>query len=204
MNRKAHWEKVYRENPADDVSWFQKHPALSLQLIAGTGVGKHAGIIDVGGGASVLVDGLLDAGFEDVTVLDISTASLNCARQRLGAPAGRVNWIEADITNFAPQRRYRLWHDRAVFHFLLNPADRAAYVRTLGRTVVPGGHVIIATFAQDGPPKCSGLEVARYDEPGIRAALGADYDFRSQVNETHVTPWQTEQKFSYFVFRRNA
>lgn len=202
MNSKEHWEKVYRENPADDVSWFQPHPALSLQLIAATGVRKQDGIIDVGGGASVLVDCLLDEGFEQLAVLDISAAALSCARQRLGARAGKVMWLEDDVTSFAPPQRFAVWHDRAVFHFLTAAADRPTYVRTLERTVPPGGHVIIATFALDGPPKCSGLEIVRYDSTGIRAEIGAGFEFCSQVDETHVTPWQTQQKFSYFVFRR--
>ena len=202
MNRKEHWENVYRDNPADDVSWFQTRPALSLQLIAATGVIKQDRIIDVGGVASVLVDWLLDEGFGRLAVLDISGAALTCARQRLGARAGKVMWLEADVTTFAPPQRFAVWHDRAVFHFLTAAEDRAAYVRSLERTVPPGGHVIIATFAVDGPLKCSGLEVARYDETSIRAQIGPGFKFQSQVNETHVTPWQTEQKFSYFVFSR--
>ena len=203
MNRKEHWEKVYCDNPADDVSWFQKRPGVSLQLIAATGERKQDGIIDVGGGASVLVDCLLDEGFERLAVLDISLASLTCARQRLGARAGKVMWLEADVTSFAPPQRFEVWHDRAVFHFLTAAEDRAVYVRTLERTVPPGGHAIIATFAVDGPLKCSGLEIARYDEIGIRAQIGSGFEFRSQINEVHATPWQTAQKFSYFVFRRN-
>jgi SAM-dependent methyltransferase len=204
MNCKAHWEKVYRENPADDVSWFQAHPSLSLQLIATAGVRNQEGIIDVGGGASVLVDCLLDEGFEQLAVLDISGAALACARQRLGARAGKVMWLEADVTTFAPPQPFAVWHDRAVFHFLTAAADRAAYVRTLERTVPPRGQVIIATFALDGPPKCSGLEIVRYHSIGIQAELGAGFEFCSQVEETHVTPWSTEQKFSYFRFVRTA
>jgi ubiquinone/menaquinone biosynthesis C-methylase UbiE len=204
MNCKEHWEKVYRENSADDVSWFQKHPEVSLQLIAATGVRKQEGIIDVGGGASVLVDCLLDEGFERLAVLDISGAALVCARQRLGARAGNILWLEADVTTFAPAQRFAVWHDRAVFHFLTEAEDRSAYFRTLERTLTPGGHVIIATFAEDGPLKCSGLEIARYDAAGIRAEIGPGFEFRSQINEAHATPWQTEQKFSYFVFQRKA
>ena len=153
MNRKEHWENVYRDNPADDVSWFQTRPALSLQLIAATCVSKQDGIIDVGGGASVLVDWLLDEGFGRLAVLDISGAALTCARQRLGARAGKVMWLEADVTTFAPPQRFAVWHDRAVFHFLTAAEDRAAYVRSLERTVPPGGHVIIATplRQRDGP-----------------------------------------------------
>jgi SAM-dependent methyltransferase len=204
MDRKEHWEKVYRDNPAEDLSWFQKRPEMSLQLIAATGVRKQDGIIDVGGGASVLVDCLLDEGFERLAVLDISGAALACARQRLGARAGKVLWLEADVTTFAPPHRFAVWHDRAVFHFLTAAEDRAAYVRTLAQTVSPGGHVIIATFAVDGPLKCSGLEIARYDEAGIRAQFGSGFEFRSQKNEVHATPWRTEQKFSYFVFSRKS
>lgn len=202
MNRKEHWENVYRSNPADDVSWFQTRPALSLQLIATMGVSKQDGIIDVGGGASALVDCLLDEGFARLAVLDISGVVLACARERLGARAGKVMWLEADVTTFESPQRFEVWHDRAVFHFLTAAEDRAAYVQTLERTVPRGGHVIIATFAVDGPLKCSGLEIARYDETSIRAEIGPEFEFCSQINENHVTPWQTEQKFSYFVFSR--
>lgn len=205
MNRKDHWNQVYQTKAPDDVSWFQTRPATSLKLIEASGVGKDASIIDVGGGASVLVDFLLDAGFGKLAVLDISAAALEHARQRLGQRASSVEWCEADVTTFNPPRRFGLWHDRAVFHFLTDKADRQKYVQTLKRTLTPGGQVVLATFALDGPPKCSGLEVARYDAALICAELGAGFQLVEQASETHTTPWQTEQKFGYFRFaRKNA
>jgi trans-aconitate methyltransferase len=150
MNAKEHWNNVYQTKASDDVSWFQTRPATSLKLISASGVAKDAGVIDVGGGASVLVDFLLDAGFSQLAVLDISAAALEHARQRLGQRASLVEWCEADVTKFEPSRRFGLWHDRAVFHFLTDKADRQRYVETLKRALVAGGSVIIATFALMG------------------------------------------------------
>jgi ubiquinone/menaquinone biosynthesis C-methylase UbiE len=202
MSVKTHWNTVYQTKAPDDVSWFQTRPTTSLKLIEASGLEKDAGIIDVGGGASVLVDVLLDAGFTKLAVLDISVAALEHARQRLGKRASSVEWCEADVTTFIPQRQFGLWHDRAVFHFLTDKADRQKYVETLKRTLTPDGHVIIATFAIDGPLKCSGLEVARYDAPSLCAELGADFQLLEQLEETHTTPWDTTQKFRYFRFQR--
>ena len=204
MNRTEHWNQVYQTNPPDDVSWFQARPTTSLKLIEACGVGKADGIIDVGGGASVLVDFLLDAGYSKLAVLDISAAALDHAKRRLGARAGAVDWLAADVTTFTPPRQFRLWHDRAVFHFLTDKADRQKYVEAMKRTLTPDGHAIIATFAIDGPEKCSGLSVCRYDAPAISAELGAEFQLVEQVNETHVTPWSTEQRFSYFRFARRG
>jgi ubiquinone/menaquinone biosynthesis C-methylase UbiE len=200
VNRKAHWNQVHQTNAPDDVSWYQRRPDLSLRLVEASVVGKDEAVIDVGGGAAVLVDCLLDAGFRRLAVLDISAAALAHARQRLSGRACEVEWFEADVTEFRPTRRDGLWHDRAVFHFLTDPADRSKYVQTLIRTLVPGGHTLIAAFAIDGPPKCSGLDVARYDAGSIRAELGAAFQLLEQVEETHVTPWNTQQKFTYFHF----
>jgi ubiquinone/menaquinone biosynthesis C-methylase UbiE len=204
MNRKEHWNQVYQTKAPDEVSWYQARPATSLKLIKACAVGKDQGIIDVGGGASVLVHCLLEAGFYRLAVLDISGAALEQARHRLGVRAGGVEWFEADVTEFNPPRRFALWHDRAVFHFLTEEADRRKYVQTLTRALIPNGHVIIATFAIDGPVKCSGLDVARYDGPAICTELGAGFRLIEQTDETHVTPWGTEQTFSYFRFTRNA
>lgn len=204
MNRQEHWNQVYQTKAPDDVSWFQPRPAISLKLIEATGIGKDEGIIDVGGGASVLVDFLLDAGFTKPAVLDISAAALAHAEARLGARADNVEWFNADVTAFNPPHRFNLWHDRAVFHFLTDKDDRQKYVQALKRTLAADGHVIIAPFAIDGPLKCSGLEVARYDAPSICAELGPEFRLVEQVDETHTTPWDTTQKFSYFRFARNA
>ena len=204
MNLKEHWNHVYQTKAHDDVSWYQSRPATSLKLIEACGVGKQEGIIDVGGGASVLVDFLLDAGFTRLAVLDISAAALAHAKERLGARAGDVEWFEADVTGFTSPHCFNLWHDRAVFHFLRDKADRQKYVQTLKRTLTSEGHVIIATFAIGGPLKCSGLEVTRYDASAIAPELGDGFRLLEQVDETHTTPWGTEQKFSYFRFARSA
>ena len=201
MNRQQHWNKVYETKGAQEVSWYQPRPELSLTLITASGSGKDAGIIDVGGGASTLVDYLLDAGFTRLAVLDLSGAALTQGRARLGARAAAVEWFEADVTAFVPPHRFGLWHDRAVFHFLTVADDRRRYVATLRQTLQPGGTVIMATFALDGPPKCSGLDVMRYDEQSIVGELGAEFTLQEVLRETHVTPWQLEQRFLYFRFQ---
>ena len=198
MNRQQHWNQVYETKGQEDVSWYQRRPDLSLALIAASGVGKADGIIDVGGGTSSLVDCLLDAGYTRLAVLDLSGVALSCSRTRLGTRAAAVEWFEADVTSFEPPHRFGLWHDRAVFHFLTAADDRRGYVATLRRTLQPGGTVVISTFALDGPPKCSGLDVRRYDEQSILAELGAEFQLQEVRRETHVTPWQSEQRFIYF------
>lgn len=200
MGGKEHWDQVYHGNGALAVSWYQARPEGSLRLIEAAGVGKSGGIIDIGSGASVLVDFLLDADYTNLAVLDLSRVALGLAKQRLGPRAEVVTWFEADVTEFIPPRRYALWHDRAVFHFLTHELDRRKYVETLTRTLAPGGHAILATFAKGGPLKCSGLDVCRYDAASLCAELGAGLRLIEQVDETHVTPWKTEQKFSYFHF----
>ncbi|HEY5911538.1 MAG TPA: class I SAM-dependent methyltransferase [Verrucomicrobiae bacterium] len=203
MNAKQHWEKVYQEkDPVTDVSWFQAHPANSLELISATGIAKNEPLIDVGGGASVLVDRLLEAAFEYVTVLDISGAAIRHAQDRLGSRAKGVTWLEADATRFEPPHQFHLWHDRAVFHFLTKAVDRRGYVRALKTAVPPGGHVILATFAPDGPVRCSGLPVVRYDAETIGAELGPEFRLLEERRESHFTPWNTEQRFRWFRFLR--
>ncbi len=200
MSRRAHWEQVYRDKAPDAVSWFQARPVLSLELIAASGIAKDAAIIDVGGGASVLVDCLLDAGHTRLAVLDLSAAALAASRARLGARASQVEWHEADVTAFDPPRRYALWHDRALFHFLTDSEDRRRYVATLRKSLEPGGTVIIAGFALDGPPKCSGLDVRRFDERMLADELGAGFELLETRHEIHRTPWQSEQRFVYCRF----
>jgi SAM-dependent methyltransferase len=204
MNRQEHWNQVYQTKGTQDVSWYQSHPDLSLALIAASGVSKDAGIIDVGGGASTLVDVLLDDGFTRLAVLDLSGEALAHSRSRLGWRAGAVEWFETDVTSFDPPHRFGLWHDRAALHFLTAADDRREYVAALGRTLQPDGVAIISTFALDGPPKCSGLEVMRHDESSIQAELGAQFRLQETRCETHITPWQSEQRFIYFRFRRVA
>jgi 2-polyprenyl-3-methyl-5-hydroxy-6-metoxy-1,4-benzoquinol methylase len=208
-SRRAHWDEVYTSRGETDVSWFQDNPALSLELIerarGGRGTligGSDIRIIDVGGGASRLADGLLTRGFRDLTVLDISATALDLAALRLGRRASEVQWITADVTEWQPSRRFDVWHDRAVFHFLVDPADRAAYVSRLKEALVPGGHAIIATFAADGPDTCSGLPVRRYDAGGLGAELGAEFTLVESRPHDHVTPWNSSQRFQSSVFQR--
>lgn len=202
MDRKLHWEQVYAQKQPTEVSWFQPRPEYSLRLIAASGVDKSQPIIDMGGGASRLVDNLLDEGYRDISVLDISAAALQHTRVRLGARAAQVSWIEADATAFEPPKFYALWHDRAVFHFLTDPADRQAYRQRLARGLRSGGHLIIATFALDGPEKCSNLPVQRYSPEALSAELGSDYTLVETLSEGHITPAQKEQRFVYCRFVR--
>jgi len=202
LNRQEHWNRIYQTKDPQDVSWYQRRPDTSLALIKAAGLDRDAGILDVGGGTSTLVDFLLDAGYTRLAVLDWSRTALGHSRSRLGPRADSVEWFEADVTTFEPPRRFGLWHDRAVFHFLTAAEERRRYVATLRRTLAPDGTAIISTFALDGPPQCSGLEVVRYDEQSICAELGEEFLLQESRRETHITPWQSEQRFIYFRFRR--
>lgn len=199
MNRMEHWDSVYKNKSDAEVSWTQVDPRLSLSLIQQ--FCPKGRVIDVGGGTSTLVDRLLDADY-DVVVLDISDAALARTRSRLGSRADRVGWIVGDVTGNPALPISDVWHDRAVFHFLTQPAERSAYVALLARTLPAGGHAIIATFALDGPEKCSGLPVRRYDARTLSAELGAGFELLKSVPETHTTPWGKPQSFQYSVFRR--
>ena len=202
MNTKTHWEHIYETKAPSRVSWYQAHARFSLQYIRNTGIQKTDAIIDVGGGASTLVDDLIADGYQQISVLDVSAAALQLARQRLGPHALHVNWIEADITRAdIPEQAYDLWHDRAVFHFLTQPADRQRYVDTVRHAVRKGGHVIVATFAPDGPEQCSGLEVVRYSPESLHQEFGRDFQMVESTRETHHTPFGTEQKFIYCYCR---
>ena len=204
-NTRAHWDAIYSRKSPETVSWYQPHARRSLQLIHKTGIGKDAAIIDVGGGASTLVDDLLQEGFNNVTVLDLSSAALSAAKSRLGDRARRVKWIEADVTRFAlPADAYDVWHDRAVFHFLTDEADRDAYVRAVLRSVKPGGHVIVATFGEHGPTRCSGLPVVRYRPDELHAQFGDDFTLIDNRGENHRTPWGDVQQFVYCYCRKQA
>lgn len=206
MTGKSHWEHVYSSRPTDRVSWFQEHALRSLELIQDTGASRSAAIIDVGGGASTLVDDLVQGAYSDITVLDLSGAALATAKARLGErAAAAVEWIEADITTTTlPQARFDIWHDRAVFHFLTDPADRQAYVQTVLRAVRPGGHVIVATFADDGPTECSGLPVMRYRPDELHAQFGEPFVLLRHDKEAHQTPFGTVQQFVYCYCRKVA
>jgi SAM-dependent methyltransferase len=197
-----HWEEVYQRQPVASTSWFQLEPSLSLRLIENAGLNRRSSIIDVGGGASTLVDHLARSGFDDLTVLDISNAALHAARARLGSGQHRIKWIEQDILEFEPRRTYDLGHDRALFHFMTSEANRQRYLANLGKALAPGSNVVLATFASDGPERCSGLLVQRYDAGTLLRALGPDFTLVEQLDEDHLTPAGNVQRFSYFHLRR--
>jgi SAM-dependent methyltransferase len=201
-DRQTHWDNVYRTKREDEVSWFQASPTMSLDLIHAAGIGRNASIVDIGGGASRLVDALLDEGFTDVTVLDLSEESMAKAKARLGARANSVTWIVADATTWQPTRTYDLWHDRAAFHFLTTPEDRAAYAERVLRAVRSSGQVIIGTFAPDGPERCSGLPVVRHDAESIGKVLGPSLELVETRRHNHQMPMGGNQKFQFSRFRR--
>jgi SAM-dependent methyltransferase len=203
MSNKTHWEQIYKSKAPTEVSWYQEHSTQSLQLIANTGIARISQIIDVGGGPSALVGDLLDNGYQHITVLDISAAALEAAKHRLGERASEINWLEGDILRTAlPTHAFDLWHDRAVFHFLTDPNDRRRYVDIVKEAVRPGGHVIVATFASDGPERCSGLPVARYEPESLHHEFGDGFTLLHSTHETHPTPFGTEQKFIYCYCRK--
>jgi 2-polyprenyl-3-methyl-5-hydroxy-6-metoxy-1,4-benzoquinol methylase len=202
MDLRSHWESVYRTKAADQVSWYQPHLAQSMAFITAAAPDRGAAILDVGGGESTLVDDLLDDGYGNVTVLDISPHALEACRARLGERAALVRWIAADVTAAdLPRHAFDVWHDRAVFHFLTDPAQRAAYVRQVTHAVKPGGHVIVATFAPDGPGKCSGLPVAQYDAASLHDAFGDGFRLVQAAREVHHTPGGREQPFTWCFCR---
>jgi len=198
LDKKAHWQKIYQNKSPLDVSWYQKKPELSLQLIHRSLEHKDEAIIDVGGGASLLVDYLCKEGYSNLSVLDISAHALDSAKHRLEGLAETVEWVECDITEFVPPQRYALWHDRAVFHFLTEESDRKKYVSVLQRALKPGGNVIIAAFAVGGPERCSGLEIVQYDASKLLSALGDGFGLLEEAGESHITPANKEQEFAYF------
>jgi SAM-dependent methyltransferase len=198
----AHWEAVYSHKGEQEVSWFQESPEPSLELIARAGATPASDIIDIGGGASRLVDALLSRGFAHLTVLDLSEAALAKARARLGADVPKVRWIAADVTTWQPNVRYDVWHDRAAFHFLTEPEAQRAYIDRLKLALRASGHAIIATFALDGPEKCSGLPVARHSAETIGALLGAEFAVVDTRRHEHTTPWGSVQKFQFSTFVR--
>jgi SAM-dependent methyltransferase len=199
MNKKEHWDSIYLSKSDEDLSWTQLEPLMSLKLI---GEARSSGrVIDVGGGNSVLAERLLDRGYT-VTVLDISEAALERARKRLGAKASQIHWIAADISSEPNLETFDVWHDRAVFHFLTAPGDRAAYQKLLLQTLPAGAHAVIGSFALDGPQKCSGLEVQRYDGPMFAAELGSQFSLLKTESEIHITPWGKQQSFQFSLFKR--
>ncbi len=201
MDRRTHWENVYHTKPSSEVSWFEAEPATSVELIQGVAPGGGR-IIDVGGGASLLVDRLVAAGNWEVTVLDISAAALKLTQDRLREQATQVHWIQADITEVEQLGTYDIWHDRAVFHFLTTAEDRDKYLTRFHKALLPGGYLVLGTFALQGPEKCSGLSVCRYDAQALAALLGAEYTLIRQLEYSHSTPAGKTQLFLFAVFRK--
>ena len=205
MDPKRHWEKIYQTNSSDEVSWFQAEAGRSLELIQRVAPSPASAILDVGAGASTLVDGLLHAGYHTITVLDLSATALTQARARLGEAATQVMWLEADILDVQLQEAtVDVWHDRAVFHFLTDAAARRRYVEQVRCAVRPGGHVLIATFAADGPTQCSGLDVARYTPESLHGEFGDSFTLLSSSREEHLTPWGAAQAFVYCLCRHQS
>jgi SAM-dependent methyltransferase len=204
QDRKVHWEGVYEARQFTDVSWYQELPEKSLRQIEASGVERHRAIIDVGGGASTLVDHLIERGYVDLTVVDISANGLAQSRARLAEAADKVTWIVSDVTAFRPERSYSLWHDRAVLHFLTDPADRQRYVDVMRAALPPGGYLVLATFGPDGPLKCSGLEVRRYSVDTMSELLGPDFELQHHDLEVHETPSGASQQFLFTRWRRTG
>jgi SAM-dependent methyltransferase len=202
MNAQTQWESIYRLKAPDAVSWYRPHLDLSLDLIGRCAPGRSASIIDVGAGESTLVDDLLSRGYQHLAVLDISPTAIEATRQRLGRAADDVHWMLGDITQFSlAQHAFDVWHDRAVFHFLTDQAQRQAYVRSVLHAVKPGGHVIVSTFGPEGPTKCSGLDVKRYDAAALHQEFGRRFQIEESALELHRTPWGTKQQFVYCCCR---
>ena len=200
--RQTHWDGVYSTKGEADVSWFQENPGISLEVIEMLGTPETSALIDVGGGASRLVDCLLERGFENLTVLDLSGEALEVARVRLGHQQNKVKWVVADATEWAPPEVYDLWHDRAAFHFLILEQQQRAYIERLRRGLRIGGHIIFGTFALDGPEKCSGLPVTRHSAESLATLLGADFALVDARKHQHATPWEAVQRFQFSTFRR--
>lgn len=201
-NRKEYWENVYNTKQAHEVSWTQELPATSLQFINSFNMAKDAAIIDIGGGDSKLVDYLLNEGYENLTVLDISEKSLEKAKERLGSKAVHVKWIVSDVTTFKPQEKYDVWHDRAAFHFLTTPEEVATYLHTAEKAV--SKYMVIGTFSDKGPKKCSGLDIKQYTEPELQSLLEKEFRKIKCVTEDHTTPFNTTQNFLFCSFRKSA
>ncbi len=202
MSTKTHWDKAWKGADPAGKSWYQEEAGHSLEMIEASAIAHGEAIIDVGGGASVLVDALLDRGFQNLSVLDISKAALQSAQARLGLRADNVKWLCEDATSWTPAHPFRLWHDRAVFHFLTDAKDRQKYREIAQANIVPGGHLIMATFAMDGPEKCSGLPVQRYSAQSMATEMGDGFSLIEDRVEAHITPGGSIQKFQYCRFLR--
>jgi len=204
QNRKDHWERIYQKHSPTEVGWYQSYPERSLKLIYNTGADTDSSIIDVGGGTSTLAKHLLDKGYEKLAVLDISGNSIERAKSQLDEKSREINWIEADVTKFSFTEQYDIWHDRAVFHFLTKAEDRKGYITSLNQALKLNGHLIIATFSLDAPPKCSGLSVVRYSSETLQSELGDNFILEEAVVEDHVTPSWVKQNFIFCRFIKRA
>ena len=204
FNRKSHWENIYKTKSAKDVSWYKPHLEKSLEMISSLGLPKDAEVIDVGGGASTLPDDLLDRGFKNITVLDVSKEALKVSKDRLADKANSINWLEADVTEVPLKSSYYdVWHDRAMFHFLVTADERRKYISSLNTALKSGGYLLMATFGPNGPLKCSGLETVRYSAASIAKKLGEAFKQEKHVVETHKTTFNTTQEFLYCLFRKS-
>ncbi|MDH3275256.1 MAG: class I SAM-dependent methyltransferase [Gammaproteobacteria bacterium] len=201
---KNHWQRVYGEKEPTAVSWYQPVPKISLQLIRSTHIARDEPILDAGGGASTLVDHLMSEGYTDISVLDISGKALERSRARLGDRADAVTWIESDVTEFEPLRRFALWHDRAVFHFLTKSADRDKYIEVVCRALQPNGHLVLATFGPEGPERCSGLDIQRYGVDELQKLFGSRFDLCSHELDEHATPMGSKQQFLYSWWQKTS
>ena len=201
-DRKQHWEQVYTDKSPLDVSWYQQEPTISQRLIQDSVSDRNQPVLDVGGGASVLVDRLQERGFTNLSVLDISANALEHAKQRLGQASDQIEWYACDVTEFSPPHQYACWHDRAVFHFLTDADDRKKYVRRLTEALQPESYLVLAAFAIGGPTMCSGLDIVQYSAEKLGQELGDNFKFLEEVDEVHITPAQKEQLFCYYRFVR--
>ena len=204
MNRKKHWEEIYTTKDLQDVSWYQMMPVTSLNLITSSNLPKDAAIIDIGGGDSFLVDHLLDLGYKDITVLDISQQAIDKAKKRLGERQTEVTWIVTDITDFTSQKRYDLWHDRACFHFLTEKKEVAAYHKVITKSLKMQGVLVLGTFSKTGPLKCSGLDIQQYDEEDLKQVFSDQFEIIDCVKSVHATPSNSIQNYVFCRFKKIA
>ncbi|RWY48343.1 class I SAM-dependent methyltransferase [Mucilaginibacter gilvus] len=201
-NQKAHWDNVYSNKTSEEVSWTQAVPQTSLDFIHGFKLSKSSSIIDIGGGDSKLVDFLLQEGFQNITVLDISEAAINKAKARLGEQSKLVRWVVSDITEFKTDEHFDLWHDRATFHFLTRESQVATYLKIAGNSI--SSYMVVGTFSENGPEKCSGLPIKQYTEDQLRSRLQKDFEKIRCINEDHITPFQTKQNFLFCSFKKQG
>lgn len=202
FDRQKHWENIYQNKAIDEVSWYQTTPSTSLDLIKQCNLPLNAKIIDVGAGDSFLVDHLLDTGYENITVVDISAKAIERAKERLGDRAGNIKWIQADISGFHLEETYDLWHDRAAFHFLTDDQEIRSYVQSVSTGIKAGGHLILGTFSESGPLKCSGIEIKQYSAHSMTERLKGAFEKINCINVDHQTPFDTVQNFIFCIFKR--